>query len=72
MEKYKSLSASFQADFEKNWKGRKLMVVGNHPHAGLKAEVIDIDKTHAGVGFICQSDNGELFFIFHKYHLKWL
>jgi hypothetical protein len=58
----------------KAWVGKKVLIVGDHPHADRVGIVDRFEYTHAGYGFIVKCDDGSMlgdeFFVFNQKHWR--
>lgn len=55
---------------EKEWKGKRIKITGNHPHSGEFGKVEGFEKTLVGWGMKIRLDNGEVCFVFNSNDLK--
>lgn len=53
--------------------GKTAMIIGNHPHKGVKATCQGLEVTHIGPGLVFKNENTcEEFFIFKPENVMWL
>lgn len=58
----------FFDDIDEEWKGKRILVKGNHPHAGETAIYKEFQNSYAGFGLIFTSEQGTGdFFVFSKH-----
>lgn len=56
--------------FEQRWIGKEVLVLGDHPHAGETAKIVDWAKTIDNkYGLYAEGEN-EVFMIFHAHNMK--
>lgn len=48
----------FFDDIDERWKGKRILVKGNHPHAGETAVYKELQNSYVGFGLIFTSEQG--------------
>jgi ATP-dependent Lon protease len=64
--------ATTNEDYMKDMIGKKLLIVGKHPHKDSVGTVVGFDYTNAGPGMRVKLDNGLECFVFKPENVRWL
>ena len=58
-------------DLTEQFYGRRLKVVGKHPHSGSHGKIVEVQNTISGVGFVVKLEDGSSCFVFKQENIEW-
>lgn len=59
-------------DYVKSLMGKKLLIVGKHPHKDMVGVVIGVDDTNVGKGIKVRLTDGIECYVFRAENVRWL